>query len=92
MIFRKDEWVMRCRSGVVLYSSTLSWDKCISLPWLMKFPGRRFMTNQLAPFGRSVLRQIRAQRKILPVSAVFQVSTAQNNQHTKMAYLGTACP
>ena len=32
MIFRKDNWIIRCMSGVVLHSSPLSWDKKVNLP------------------------------------------------------------
>lgn len=46
------------------------------------------------PFGGYVFRQIRAlQRKPLPEFAVeLLVLPVQNNQYTKVAYFGVACP
>lgn len=41
------------------------------------------------PFGGSVVRQIKEVKgKSLPAFAVFNVSTAQNNPYTKVAYFG----
>lgn len=34
----------------------------------------------------------RVQRKPLPASAALQVSSTQNNQHTKVAHFVVACP
>ena len=77
--------------SVVSTFSLLSCDKSQSS--LVDETPREGIYDSWVPFGGYVFRQIKGvQRKPLPASAVFQVPIAQNNQYTKVAYFGVACP
>ena len=68
-------------------SSLLSCDQSV----LVEETSREKIYDSWVPFRGSVLGQGRdIQRKLLPALAVLQVITAQNNQYTKVADLGTA--
>ena len=74
--------------GVMLTSSLHSCDESIFCGWQKSQGG----LGQLSYFWRICLQAGRGviQRKILPAFAIFQGLTAQNNQYTKVAYLGVA--
>ena len=76
--------------GVLLISSLFSCDESIFPGW-MKLLRREFLTVE---FLLDVFRYMkRVQSKPLPAFVVFQVPTAlENNQYTKVAYFGVACP
>ena len=91
MVFRKDEWALtriderydslwqRSQSGE---TSSLSCNK--SQSFLVVETLGEGIDDNLLPLGGSVLRQVRGvQRKPLPASAVFQVTSAQNNPMSK---------
>lgn len=94
MVFRKDEWVFQRIDGrynsflqSFLTSSLLFCDKNQST-LVDETPGERIY-GAWVPFGGS---EKGVQRKSLPVFAVSQVPSAQNNQYTKAPYSGVACP
>ena len=75
-------------SGCGVDSSLLSWDESQS-PLVDEAPGRGSSTIEFLLEHLSLGRW-GVQRKPRIGLAVFQVPTAQNNQHTKVAYLGLA--
>ena len=98
MIFKKDEWAVKEQMGEKVWQSLLGFSISFQFPllwWESAFPGWWNIQGEdlwpLNSFGGSVIRQIRGiQRNHLPIFPVFQVSSAQNNQHAKVAYIGMA--
>ena len=100
MLSRKDALVLRRTGGrcgvcgeVCLgshFKSSLLWQESIFPSWWHSQGGDLW---QLSSFWGFIFKRIRGvQRKPFPVSAVFQVPTAPNNQYAKAAYFGVACP
>ena len=76
-------------SGVMSTSPLPSCDKHQS--FLFDETSRQGIYDNWVPFGGSVFRQIRVQRKPLPAFVAFQVPTAQNNHYAKVVYFGVQC-